>query len=92
MEETLTYTAQLALRKHSAEAIKKKVTSALSALLAFFGLNLAFLPARENTKRRQMEEMILEYTRFSVASALIRRHFFFIKTFYQEHCDIQRYV
>lgn len=26
VEETLTYTAQLALRKHSAEAIKKKVT------------------------------------------------------------------
>lgn len=26
VEETLTYTAQLALRKHSAQAIKKKVT------------------------------------------------------------------
>lgn len=55
MEETLVYTARLALRKHSTEAIKKKVTSALSTPLVFFGLNLALLPARENTKRRQIE-------------------------------------
>lgn len=27
VEETLTYTAQLALRKHSSEAIRKKVSS-----------------------------------------------------------------
>ena len=37
VEETLTYTAQLALRKHSAEAIKKKVT--LESL--FFSVHLA---------------------------------------------------
>lgn len=32
VEETLTYTAQLALRKHSAEAIKKKVTAVMAEL------------------------------------------------------------
>lgn len=32
VEETLTYTAQLALRKHSAEAIKKKVSSVMAEL------------------------------------------------------------
>ncbi|KAG8000239.1 ATP-binding cassette sub-family G member 5 [Nibea albiflora] len=32
VEETLTYTAQLALRKHSAEAIKKKVSAAMAEL------------------------------------------------------------
>uniref|UniRef100_A0A8C4IB47 ATP-binding cassette sub-family G member 5 n=1 Tax=Dicentrarchus labrax TaxID=13489 RepID=A0A8C4IB47_DICLA len=32
VEETLTYTAQLALRKHSAEAIKKKVSAVMAEL------------------------------------------------------------
>uniref|UniRef100_A0A3Q0RQX4 ATP-binding cassette sub-family G member 5 n=1 Tax=Amphilophus citrinellus TaxID=61819 RepID=A0A3Q0RQX4_AMPCI len=32
VEETLTYTAQLALRKHSADAIKKKVTAVMAEL------------------------------------------------------------
>lgn len=32
VEETLTYTAQLALRKHSAEAIRKKVTAVMAEL------------------------------------------------------------
>lgn len=54
VEETLTYTAQLALRKRSAEAIKKKVTLELRLGISFIiFLNLASLPATEHVPKNK---------------------------------------
>lgn len=53
MEETLTYTAQLALRKHSAEAIKKKVTLELRLGISFIiFLNVTSLPTTKKINKK----------------------------------------
>lgn len=51
MEETLTYTAQLALRQHSTEAIRKKVTRGRLRLLHYF------FPSKRKNKYRESERM-----------------------------------